>query len=44
MFDKYLCVCGLVRLARMETNVMGYDYMYVLQILIRIFIPQTWNP
>lgn len=43
MFDKYLCVCGLVRLTRIETYAIGWDYIYVLQTLIRfcIALPKT---
>lgn len=38
MFDKYLCVCGLVRLTRIETYVIGCDYIYVFKTLIRFCI------
>jgi hypothetical protein len=39
MLDKYFYVRGLVRLTRIETHVIGRDYIYVFKTLIRIFIP-----
>ena len=44
MFDKYLCVCGLVRLTRMETYVIGCDYIYVFQNINQILYCTAPNP
>jgi hypothetical protein len=38
MLDKYFYVRGLVRLARIETYVIGCDYIYVFKTLIRFCI------